>query len=121
MNQTFFENWLSSWSGGKPDKLLNFYHQDIFYRDPYLIGGVQGKENFEKYLKKLLLANPNWKWSLLEFYPSAENIFTVKWRATIPTQKKEVQEEGLDIVEIKDKKIIRNEVYFDTWTWKSQL
>ena len=38
----------------------------------------------------------------------------LKWKAVIPAGERKVAEYGLDIVEVRDGKIIRNEVYFDT-------
>lgn len=105
----FVTDWLASWSGGNAEKLLSFYHPDIFYRDPAFPQGIQGKENLGKYLTKLLAKYPDWKWTLLHMDEVWPERFYIKWHAQI----NEVQEEGLDLVLIKDNQIIRNEVYFD--------
>ena len=109
MNNTFFSEWLSSWTGNDPEKLCNYYHEDIFYSDPAFPQGLKGKESLRKYLVKLLAKNPDWKWELIEFHQSNE-LYFVKWKATFP-QNGTVT--GLDIVGFTNGKISRNEVYFD--------
>ena len=37
---------LGSWTGNRPEKVIDFYADDIFYSDPYLKDGVKGKEEF---------------------------------------------------------------------------
>jgi hypothetical protein len=56
---------------------------------------------------------PNWKYEHIEIFPT-EKGFTLKWKLSIPINDKMVVDYGLDIVEISNGKIIRNEVYFDT-------
>ena len=111
MNQkNFINEWLSAWTGNRPESLLKFYHEDIVYSDPHHKNGLKGKENLASYLKKLLAKNPDWKWSLVELLPVDKNLFCIKWRAEIGR----LVEFGMDIVGLKDDLIIRNEVYFDT-------
>ena len=116
----FCEKWLQAWTGNKPDKLLAFYHQDAFYIDPSKKNGIRGNAEIGIYFKKLLSANPDWKWEALEIFPTTLG-FTLKWKATIPVKDQILTEYGLDIVEIKDEKIIRNEVYFDRTNWFNLL
>jgi hypothetical protein len=56
--------------------------------------------------------NPTWKWSAEEIFPS-ENGFTFKWKAEIPVKDETIVLYGLDVVEMEDDKIYRNEVYYD--------
>ncbi len=107
----FLERWFAAWTGNDPDGLLEFYAEDVFYSDPAFRGGLQGHD-LRRYFTKLLAANPAWEWKLLEVFPT-ERGCTVKWQARIPTPGGIVEEEGLDIVEIRDGKITRNEIYFD--------
>jgi hypothetical protein len=65
------------------------------------------------YFKKLLKNNPDWKWTYEEIILN-EKGFTLKWKAVIPVGQIEIIEFGVDIVEIVNNKITRNEVYFDT-------
>ncbi len=106
------QRWLPAWSGNQPEALIEFYSEDTFYRDPARPEGLRGREALLGYLTKLLAMNPSWVWELVEVIPTAEG-FTGKWKATIPAGSKTVVEYGLDIVEVRDGKITRNEVYFD--------
>lgn len=110
--EKFCQSWLESWTGNNPDLLISFYSDDVYYRDPARPNGLKGREELYSYFKKLLAKNPNWIWKPLEVIPTSKG-FTLKWRAQIPVGAKEVQVEGLDIVEVEDAKIIRNEVFFD--------
>ena len=66
------------------------------------------KDDFTKLLKK----NPDWVWTTREVIPTAKG-FVLKWIATIPVQSYSATIEGLDILELREDKITRNEVYFD--------
>jgi hypothetical protein len=111
--EKFCNAWLSAWTGNGPDKLIEFYAADAFYLDPTAKGGLRGHGAILPYFTRLLKNNPDWKWTHEEIIPT-EKGFVLKWKAVIPVREKEVIEYGLDIVEMEDGKIIRNEVYFDT-------
>ena len=104
--------WLPAWTGNQPEKLIEFYAEDAYYQDPGRPQGLRGREALLAYFTKLLAMNPHWIWELVEAIPTAEG-FCGKWRATIPVGSKTVVEHGLDIVEVRDRRITRNEVYFD--------
>lgn len=105
--------WLCSWTGNRPDALLEFYAQDAFYADPARRDGLIGHKQLLPYFKKLLAANPNWVWTRKELF-LIEKGFILKWQASIPLGETVIVEYGLDIVELANDKIVRNEVYFDT-------
>jgi len=65
------------------------------------------------YFKKLLAANPNWKWETIELFPTQLG-FVVKWKASIPVRRATITEFGIDIVDMEEGRITRNEVYFLT-------
>ena len=109
----FCNKWLAAWSGNNPDKLINFYSTQSFYSDPTVKNGLKGHDEILPYFKKLLKNNPDWKWTYEEIIPT-EKGFTLKWKAVIPVRQIEIIEFGVDIVEIVNNKITRNEVYFDT-------
>jgi len=106
------DRWLRAWTGNDPDGLLAFFTEDARYRDPAKPGGLKGHAELRPYFTKLLAANPDWVWRRLDLTPTDLG-FTLKWRATIPVGDAVVEEEGLDIVELKKGLISRNEVYFD--------
>lgn len=60
------------------------------------------------YFTKLLAKFPDWTWKAVEVIPS-ESGFCLKWEANANG----AVFVGLDIVEMSDGKISRNEVYFD--------
>lgn len=108
----FCNRWLPTWGGDRPNELIDFYSDDALYFDPANKAGLRGHEEILPYFKKLLSANPKWKWEPVEVY-STDLGFVAKWRATIPVGTETVVEDGMDIVEVKHGKITRNEVYFD--------
>jgi hypothetical protein len=110
--EKFCDEWLAAWTGNSPDRLREFYSSDAFYRDPAKPQGLRGDELLP-YFKKLLAKNPDWVWERVEVLP-VEKGFCLKWKASIPMAEKTIHETGLDIVEMKDGKITRNEVYFDS-------
>lgn len=109
----FCDQWLPAWTGNKPDLLISFYSDDAFYSDPFIPQGLKGKEQILAYLRNFISFYPNWKYEHVEIFPT-ENGFTLKWKVSLPFENHTVVDYGLDIVEISNDKIIRNEVYFDT-------
>ena len=49
----FCADWLAAWTGNEPEKLLAYYTDDAFYRDPARPHGLQGKVELRKYLERL--------------------------------------------------------------------
>jgi hypothetical protein len=112
--------WLPAWTGNNPDRLIQFYSKDAFYRDPANKEGLRGHGEILPYFRKLLAANPNWKWEAVEVFPTDAG-FIAKWKATIPLGSDVITENGIDIVEVKGGKVTRNEVYFDRSSWLDVL
>jgi hypothetical protein len=116
MNQAdladFISTWLATWTGNQPEKLVDFYTADAYYQDPARPQGLRGRTELLAYFRKLLAVNPAWIWEPVEIMPTAAGC-CLKWQATIPLGSKTVTGCGLDIVEIVEHKISRNEVYFD--------
>jgi hypothetical protein len=108
----FCRPWLDAWTDNQPDTLIDFYSEDALYLDPAKPEGLKGRERILAYFKKLLAANPAWKWEAVEVYPTEQG-FVCKWKATIPVGSKVIIEHGMDIVEIENAKVKRNEVYFN--------
>jgi len=116
----FCTEWLSAWTGNQPDKLIDFYAKDAFYRDPANRDGLKGHREILPYFGRLLEKNPEWTWEPTEVFPTKDG-FVFKWRAEIPVGSKVIVEEGMDIVELMFRKISRNEVYFDRAKWLEAL
>ena len=117
---TFCQAWLDNWTGNKPEEFLKFYPADASYADPAKRSGIKGHTQLLPYFKKLLQLNPAWKWEAIEIIPTA-NGFTLKWKATIPVPGGTIEETGLDIVELENGLITRNEVFFDRLNWIQAL
>jgi hypothetical protein len=112
----FCKNWLDAWTGNNPAKLLEFYTEDAIYSDPANPTGLKGKAQISIYFSKLLSRNPDWRWEAVEIMPT-EKGFTLKWKASIPAKAQKIILYGLDIVELSEHQISRNEVYFDRTPW----
>ena len=109
---SFCTEWLAAWTGNDPDALISYYAEDALYSDPAHRDGLKGKDEIQRYFVKLLDVYRDWRWKPIEVFPIASGAI-VKWECTIPVNSEVIHEIGLDIVEIKDKKITRNEVFFD--------
>ena len=110
--KTFIDEWLNSWTGNNPKELLSYYADNAFYSDPANPKGISKRENLNIYFSKLLSKNPNWIWKAEEIIPTEKGC-TLKWKAEVPVGTESIIFFGVDIVEISDRKITRNEVYFD--------
>jgi hypothetical protein len=108
----FCEKWLAAWTGNDPNNLLKFYAEDAHYVDPVVPAGLYGHVEMLPYLCKLLARNPDWVWQVDELFPN-DNGFILKWKAFIPRDGKNIHAIGMDIVDLDNGKIVRNEVYFD--------
>ncbi len=110
--RAFCEEWLAAWTGNNPDTLLSYYAENALYSDPAHRNGLQGHDEIRKYFVKLLDVYRDWRWTAIEVFPIKSGAI-VKWECHIPSGLEEIHETGLDIVEIENGKITRNEVYFD--------
>jgi hypothetical protein len=117
----FAENWLPAWTGNNPELLVSFYSDDVFYLDPGVPAGIQGKQALLAYFKKLLNYNPDWIWTQIESIPM-EDGFLNKWHARIPIGSETFDIIGVCSVQLdSDGKIRRNEVYFDRSLWLAEI
>ena len=114
--ETFINEWLQAWTGNQPVVLAAYYADNALYIDPAKPKGLNGKEELMNYFTKLLAANPDWVWKAKEIIPTEKGC-TLKWMAEIPVNKQTISLEGLDIVEINNHLITRNEVFFDRTKW----
>lgn len=108
----FCKEWLKAWTGNEPEKLMSFYQENALYSDPQHRAGLQSHDEILPYFKKLLATYQDWSWRPIEVFPIEKGCI-LKWECTIPVGNVVINETGLDIVEIEDGKIKRNEVYFD--------
>ena len=99
---------------------MEVYSEDVFYRDPAKPDGIHGKANLLAYFRKLLATFPDWVWEADDVFP-VDGGFTLRWKATIPVGYAVIKETGMDLVLVKDGKVIRNEVYFDRTALLAEL
>lgn len=110
--KVFCTEWLSAWTGNNPDTLISYYDDNASYSDPAHRDGLKGKQEIRKYFVKLLDVYRDWHWKPIEIFPISSGAI-VKWICEIRIHQEIIHEIGLDIVEIKNNKITRNEVFFD--------
>jgi hypothetical protein len=108
----FAESWLPAWTGNDPDRLVAFYTDDVFYRDPAVPDGVRGKDALLAYFRALLARFPDWVWTNTGATPM-EGGFLNHWHATIPVGGTVIECDGVCTVRLRDDLIERNEVFFD--------
>lgn len=109
----FAGRWLPAWTGNRPEYLASFYAETVFYSDPGIPQGVQGRAALTTYFSKLLAQNPDWVWTQVEGIPM-EDGFLNKWKAVIPVGAKRLEIIGVCFVQLNNQGLIkRNEVYFD--------
>ena len=57
--KTFNADWLSAWTAKDVDKLLQFYAEDVVYRDPQTADGLNGHAALRQYLTGLFARRCN--------------------------------------------------------------
>ena len=110
--KAFAERWLPAWSGNRPELLVSFYSDDVFYSDPAIPEGVRGREALLAYFRKLLAHNPRWVWTQRAAIP-LEGGFLNLWHASIPAGERTLEIDGVCTVELRDGLIRSNQVFFD--------
>lgn len=109
----FADRWLPAWTGNRPEFLVDFYADDVFYLDPAIPAGIKGKPALLAHFRKLLAYNPEWVWTQVEAIPLQDG-FLNKWMAKIPVGAAMLEIFGVCSVQLDVAgKIYRNEVYFD--------
>ncbi len=109
------DQFLAAWNAQEVERVLSCYTADAEYRDPNTRGAVCGSEALRRYLTKLFAA---WQmhWSLREAHLfEGGHGCAVLWHATFrrPGRDTTIGIDGMDLVEVRDERIARNEVCFD--------
>lgn len=110
--KAFAERWLPAWTGNDPHGLAAFYAEDVFYSDPAVPSGIQGRRALIAYFTKLLEQNPNWVWTHSGSIPIADGFLNF-WHARIPVGERIVEADGVCTVQLREGLIYRNQVFFD--------
>jgi steroid delta-isomerase-like uncharacterized protein len=109
------ENFLAAWNSQDVETVVAAYTEDVVYRDPGTHGEIRGRDDFRRYVQKLFGA---WtmRWSLRAAYPfKDEDGAAALWHATLQRADGAgpIEVDGMDLVQVRDGCIARNEVYFD--------
>ena len=109
------DRFLAAWNTQDVDRVLSCYTAGVEYRDPNTRGAVRGGEALRRYLTKLFAA---WQmhWTLREAHLfEGGHGCAVLWHATFrrPGGDTTIGIDGMDLVEVRDERIARNEVCFD--------
>ncbi|WP_375501471.1 nuclear transport factor 2 family protein [uncultured Jatrophihabitans sp.] len=103
----FNRRWLNAWSERDISSLVHtYYHPNIAYRDPLVPDGLHGSEELEKHLVAVF-SGPTTLFAPKVVWPHESGYFGV-W---IGTREGEAPLRGLDYCEMKDGKIIHNDLY----------
>jgi ketosteroid isomerase-like protein len=109
--KSFNADWLSAWTAKDVDKLLQFYAEDVVYRDPQTADGLNGHAALRQYLTGLFAATPPMQYDPHEIWPTP-NGYCGRWYCTVsaPDGSKSYLR-GFDLVVLKGDRIALNEVY----------
>lgn len=119
--RNFCERWLAAWTGNRPQQLVSFFCDDALYRDPAHKDGLRGREEISAYFELLLCRNPDWRFSLVDYWCTQEEVLIIKWRARIPVGEKTVDEVGVQLLQLENDLVWRCEIYFDRSDWTEAL
>jgi hypothetical protein len=108
----FAERWLPAWTGNRPEHLVSFYTDDVFYCDPAVPQGLRGRAALLAYFTKLLARYPSWVWTQRGSIP-LEDGFLNLWHARIPAAGRTLEIDGVCTVQLRDGRIYSNQVFFD--------
>jgi ketosteroid isomerase-like protein len=111
---TLAERFLAAWTSQDVERVLDCYTEDLVYLDPNTRGPVRGRDAMRRYLTRLFAA---WTmtWSLREaaLFEGGRGC-TVLWHATLQRAGgPKAEADGMDLVEVREDRICRNEVRFD--------
>lgn len=103
-------DWLAAWTRKDVDGLLDFYAEDIVYKDPQTAAGVTGHAALRAYLTQLFGATPPIRYEP-ETVWAIEGGFCGRWFATIGADGEGGRMRGFDLVLLRGDRIVYNEVY----------
>ncbi len=101
--------WLKAWTDKDVPRLLDFYTDDLIYKDPQTAGGIVGRAALEAYLTGLFAATPPMTYTPEETW-TIEGGFCGRWycdfKGDAPGRLR-----GFDLCLMRGDKIAHNEVY----------
>lgn len=110
---TYNADWLRAWSDKDVDRLLEFYAENVVYKDGQTVKGLNGHEALRAYLTGLFNAMPPTRYDPEEIWPHADGRgYSGRWLATMELGDGKVRHfRGFDLVLLEDGRITHNEVY----------
>jgi len=111
-----------AWSARDVEAVCSFYAEDLDYRDPNVINGINTMENFRRYLRVLFRKWPEQSWAGKLVMPMAQlGCFTVTYDFSLRRGEKVVRGCGLDRIEFKGEKIRICHVYLNAYNWSEWI
>ena len=116
------ENCLDAWNKADPEKVADYFAEDLEYRDPRVPDGITGRAKFIKYLRLIFKVWPIQEWVPRTVYPHAEEgSFTVDYEFKIANEKKSIRGRGIDRITFRGDKIKLNHMYLNAEKWKDWI
>lgn len=103
-------DWLKAWTDKDVAKLVTFYAEDCVYKDPQTAAGLKGRAALRDYLTGLFAATPPMRYVPEEIWPT-HNGYCGRWYCTIGEKGEGGKLRGFDLVVLRGKEIVLNEVY----------
>jgi hypothetical protein len=102
--------WLQAWTDQNIPALLEFYHPDVFYRDPQVPSGIHGHMRLAERLSKLFQGS-RMSYEPRRVWVAEDGYFGVWIGRGEQADGTETLIRGLDYCKLKDGRIIHNDVY----------
>jgi hypothetical protein len=106
----FNADWLAAWTAKDVPRLTAFYAPDCLYKDPQTAAGLTGREALRTYLQGLFAATPPMTYAPDETWPIPGG-FCGRWYCEIEGGGRM---RGFDLVLLRGREILLNEVYVHT-------
>ena len=109
------DEFLDAWNRHDVEDVVASYTDPLVYRDPNTRGAIESHDALRRYLAKLF---DRWEmsWSTGEVFPfDGADGAAITWHASFRLRSGggRVEVDGIDIVLLRDGKIVRDEVFFD--------
>jgi hypothetical protein len=108
--ETFNRAWLQAWTEKDVPRLAAFYAEDCLYKDAQTAGGLKGRAALAGYLEGLFAATPPMAYEADEVWP-IQGGFCGRWCCAIGEAGAIGRLRGFDLVILRDREIVLNEVY----------
>ena len=115
-------NCIQEWNRADAEAVASNYTDDLYYSDPSVPMGINGKEEFIKYLKLIFKLWPQQEWIPGESFEHKNgSSFSGCYRFKFANKDTEIKGYGMDIIEFADDKIRKNYVYLNAEKWNKWL